>query len=200
MVEQRVDTGGIGGEGSTTYMTPDEVTSSARLAGQVERYHTWPTIRRQSTAEHSWQVARIYTEIWGIPTANTLLYIMHHDTAELAVGDPPFPVKAQSSVLRDEYTRLEGEALEVILPSHIIYEMTQILRGTRLRVKACDLAEMTEFGIEEMRLGNRYGQPIAERTLEAAREFGRINLSGEDYGLFFKWTLPLEKAIMRERR
>lgn len=142
-------------------MLSSDVRRNIRLAGQVKRYATWPVLHQQSTGEHSWQVLRIYIEIFGPPIPDVTVYITHHDSAELAVGDPPFPLKAQNQDLKVIYDRLEdaamlemrGEALPVL--SH----------AEKARIKICDLLEMWEFGHQEWLMGNRYAKPIIDDTL-----------------------------------
>ena len=144
-------------------MKSADVRRDIRLAGQVKRYSTWPVHHQQSTGEHSWQVLRIYIEIFGAPSPEVTTYIVHHDSAELKVGDPPFPLKAQNSDLKAIYDRLEsaamlemrGEALPVL--GHPEASM----------VKVCDLLEMWEYGQQEWMMGNRYAQPIVEDTIHA---------------------------------
>jgi hypothetical protein len=123
-------------------------------------------------------VLRIYIEIFGAPIPDVTTYIVHHDSAELAVGDPPFPLKARNPDLKVIYDRLEdaamlemrGEALPVL--SH----------AEKARIKICDLLEMWEFGLQERMMGNRYAQPIVEDTRRTVIDM--INASGfpdEDY-------------------
>lgn len=147
-------------------MRSSDVRRDIRLAGQVKRYATWPVLHQQSTGEHSWQVLRIYIEIFGAPSPEVTVYITHHDSAELVVGDPPFPLKAQNVDLKQIYDRLEnsammemrGEVLPVLSPEE------------RVRIKICDLLEMWEFGEQEQMMGNRYAEPIIDDTLRAVRK------------------------------
>lgn len=138
-----------------------DIRRNIRLAGQVKRYATWPVLHQQSTGEHSWQVLRIYIEIFGPPIPDVTVYITHHDSAELAVGDPPFPLKAKNPDLKEIYDRLEADAMQEMrgeaLPVLQAHEMKKI--------KICDLLEMWEFGMQEMMMGNRYAKPIIDDTL-----------------------------------
>lgn len=148
-----------------------DIRRNIRLAGQVKRYATWPVLNQQSTGEHSWQVLRIYIEIFGPPIPDVTVYITHHDSAELAVGDPPFPLKAKNPDLKEIYDRLEADAMQEmrgealpVLPAH---EMKKI--------KICDLLEMWEFGHQERMMGNRYAKPIIDDTLAVVMKM--INMS-----------------------
>lgn len=146
-----------------------DVTHEARFAGQVERYHTWPTHRRQSVGEHTWQVMRIWLEIFGAMSPEESRYLVWHDAAEVAVGDPPFPVKARSPALKKAYARLEWEAM-----MQINAEGAGVLDRAddelRLKAKVCDLLEMWEFGICEYAMGNLAAEPIITDTGAAVRD------------------------------
>jgi hypothetical protein len=43
--------------------------ATIRNAGDVVRYHTRKVIHRQDVANHTWNVMRIYTELFGMPRA-----------------------------------------------------------------------------------------------------------------------------------
>lgn len=141
-------------------MTPEDVTTNPRLAGLVRRYHTWPVIREQTVAEHSWQVARIYLQIFGAEQV-PWEYILWHDAGEIATGDVPYPVKAESSTLKSEYSVLERMALQRM--GVTVSEVTPL---QMLRAKFCDMVEMWEYGLEEVARGNKFGQPIVDRIME----------------------------------
>jgi 5'-deoxynucleotidase YfbR-like HD superfamily hydrolase len=147
-------------------MISNQVRSDPRLAGLVKRYATWPTLTQQSVGEHSWQVLRIYMEIFGPPPPEITWYITHHDTPELKVGDPPFPLKKNNPSLKKIYDKLEEGAIFEITGQF----MPEISEGQRTMVKICDLLEMWEFGIHEWMMGNRYAEPVIADTEECVLE------------------------------
>lgn len=157
-------------------MRNSDVRRDIRLAGQVKRYSTWPVLNQQSTGEHSWQVLRIYIDIFGPPSPEVCVYIVHHDSAELTVGDPPFPLKRDNPDLKEIYDRLEstaviemrGEALPVLS------------REEMLRIKICDLIEMWEYGVQEHMMGNRFAEPIISDTMENFMDLAR-SLSEDEF-------------------
>lgn len=150
-------------------MRSADVRRDIRLAGQVKRYSTWPVLHTQSTGEHSWQVLRIYIEIFGAPSPDVTIYIVHHDSAELVVGDPPFPLKSKNQDLKDIYDRLEADAIQEMRG-----ECLPVLSSDeRTMVKVCDLLEMWEFGQQELRMGNSYAQPIVDDTRTAVNKIIR---------------------------
>jgi hypothetical protein len=153
----------------------DWVVKSRRMAGLVRRYHVWPVLRQQTVGEHSWQVARIYEELFGAPPAHVERYIRYHDAAEVVIGDPPYPVKAQSPALKKAYDALERVALAdlgIVLP-----ELDPI---EKVRVKIADWMELTEFGMEERERGNLLAIPIILHTQKSVSDMAREKLPQED--------------------
>jgi 5'-deoxynucleotidase YfbR-like HD superfamily hydrolase len=138
------------------------VLAQSRLAGQVKRYHTWPVLHPQTNAEHTWQVLRIWYELYGPPPAVIFQHILWHDAGELVTGDPPFPFKAQNPEFKKAFDLAEKAAvLSMGGPKLGVGDEV----STR-RVKLCDLIEMWEYGIHESMLGNKFAQPIIDDTWE----------------------------------
>lgn len=139
---------------------PMRVTGSTRQAGLVKRYHTWPTTRTQTVAEHCWQVMRIYLELFGRPSAEVWEYILHHDSTEVVTGDLPFPVKSQNEAVRLAIDRLEREA------RHALGLVEYSAEDYKHRVKICDLLEMLEFAVDELLSGSTWAEPIRCRIVD----------------------------------
>jgi hypothetical protein len=137
-----------------------------RLAGTVERYHTWPTIRRQTVAEHTWQLLRVYTAIFGPPDPETFLYIMFHDGAEIVTGDPPYPVKRNNPDLRRQFKDVEDRA-KTSQGAFWGFDIPLECKMAK-HAKVAELIEMAEEGMVETTLGSRFGWTVAVRTLDAA--------------------------------
>jgi 5'-deoxynucleotidase YfbR-like HD superfamily hydrolase len=155
-----------------------DVYSQSRHAGDVKRYHNYPTSRVQTNAEHSWNVARIWLSIFApedvTDQGNVLAYIIHHDSGELGLGfDAPFTSKRAAPDLKEICDRLEAKSLAeqgIRLPVLTTWE--------KASVKVCDLIEMMEFGHEELRRGCQYGEPVFEVTKAAIREILSVGLNG----------------------
>ena len=157
---------------STPAPADDHYTHQLSHAGRVRRYHTWAVHHQQTVGEHSWQVARVYTAIFGVPTAEVAHYVAHHDSAELIVGDPPFPVKATTPALKAAYDSLEWIAVQ-----ELGLKLPQLDERERRRVKVCDLVEMMEFGMCELEMGNRHAAAIVRNTGAA---LGTVPIYPED--------------------
>lgn len=144
-------------------MKRSDIVTSTRHAGSVHRYHTHPTLRAQTVAEHSWHVMRLFLELFPEEvTVEVLTYILYHDVAEIGTGDLPFPVKASHPGLAEVMHDVEAEVLDnmgIVLPD--------LTDRQRLLVKICDLLEMWEWGREEVTMGNRYAAPIVADTCSA---------------------------------
>lgn len=149
------------------------VRNDARLAGRVARYHTWPHIKEQSVAEHSWQLLRILLVIWPTAPAHVLAYIVRHDCGELTTGDAPYPVKANNPVLGAEMNRIEEEGLQLQIDAGFLYLGPDVDLDEKWAVKLAEFIEMWEWGAEELLMGNQFARLVAQRCIKVAIE--RIN-------------------------
>lgn len=140
----------------------DSVILNPRCAGSVLRYHTWPTIQKQTVADHTFHVLRIYSEVWPedlLEYPGLVFHVLRHDMSEVATGDIPFPVKRDNPALKQEMDRLENNHAAAMGWSE-----EDLPVRVKMRVKLCDLCEMYEFGRHELLLGNRFAQPIVEHV------------------------------------
>jgi hypothetical protein len=146
-------------------MDHDNIHSDSRLAGEVQRYHTWPTLRNQTVAEHTWQMMRIWHHLFGAMPPEVSTAILWHDAGELRTGDVPYMAKKDAPTLKVALDRLEEKALvEMGAPAY-----RTIDREQRIKIKLCDLIEMNEFGIYELARGNMFAEPIAKVTHDAIK-------------------------------
>lgn len=142
----------------------EEVNLNPRLAGQVLRYHVWPTLRQQSVGEHVWQVMRIYVEIFGVPQDNALYHILHHDSGEIITGDLPFPVKRDNPTLKKIFDDMEDATTDAMKIE--TFFVSKVLKWS---FRICDLMEMLEFGLQEEQMGNKLAHPIVVETAATIR-------------------------------
>lgn len=139
------------------------VRDDIRLAGRVIRYSTWPHIRQQSVAEHSWQLLRIVIAIWPDVPAHVMRYIVTHDVGEITTGDLPYPIKANNPVLKAEVDRLEHTAQQELCVGWMLGDAVQLTDDEAWAVKLAEFIEMWEWGWEEELLGNRFAALVRER-------------------------------------
>lgn len=140
---------------------------SRQLAGRVGRWHTWPMIRRPTSAEHCARVATIYCELWGIPRGEVLYFILHHDSGELLAGDTPYWAKRYNAVLAKAISEVEVEGLrrlQVTLPKLSEEEFKKF--------KCADILEMYETSEVELNMGNRYAEVPLNGCYDAALQLG----------------------------
>jgi hypothetical protein len=147
-------------------MNADQITGCQRFAGQVKRYHTWPVLREQTVAEHTWQIMRIYHSIFGEPSQDIYTFILYHDAGEIATGDLPFPVKMHNPDIKETMDLLEDRALE-----RMKAPVVKLEQMGKIHIKICDLLEMWEYGVQECAMGNQLAKPIVDRTVDAIYDY-----------------------------
>lgn len=155
-------------------MNADQILRCQRYAGMVKRYHTWPTITTQTNAEHSWHVARIYIQLFGLPSQDIFYYIQFHDAGEIKWGDLPYPAKSNNPEIKKAFDETEDMALR-----EMGVQLSPLFPEEKARIKIADLLEMWEYGQHEMALGNRLAFPIVERT---AQHIGKLAIELDPTG------------------
>ena len=149
-------------------MRREDITENPRMAGRVQRYHTWPTIQTQTNADHTWNVMRIYWTIFGDLLPNVTSYLIWHDCGEIVPGDVPHPVKRDHPELGELH-----KGIETVTVDNMIFPKTinKISNDLIVRCKICELIEMHEFACVELAMGNRYALPVFDVTLEGIWSF-----------------------------
>jgi 5'-deoxynucleotidase YfbR-like HD superfamily hydrolase len=116
---------------------------------------------------------RIYTNIFGVPTPETFVYMLLHDCGEIALGDIPYPTKSLNPVFKHEADTIEAAMLRSMLQAWEMVEWTPPPPAILMRVKIAELIEMAEEGLHEFELGSRFGFIVASRTLAAAARMAK---------------------------
>lgn len=140
-----------------------DIRSDPRLAGNVSRWHTWPTSRPQSVAEHSWNVARILLAIWPEARKELVVQCLLHDVGEIMTGDVPYPIKSENADLQVIMNSLEKTAhLSMCLPWQLPppADLTALEAAA---LKMADMLEMWEFACEEIMRGCNFAIAIEVR-------------------------------------
>lgn len=150
-------------------ITTQDVLLTPARAGDVQRYHVWPTLRRQTVAEHTWGVMRIWWEVFGPLPSHVSTVLMWHDCGEIGSGDVPHYAKRDSPELKAAVGAVETRTflammLELNGEHEWVLARNQMSPGELRRFKACDLLEMGEFAAHEQALGSRYADAIVENV------------------------------------
>ena len=128
-----------------------------RQSGNVTRWHTIPTIKRQTVAEHSWGVALICMELW--PQSKILVEAaLCHDLGEYFTGDSPWPVKQSNAVFKKELSTMETEHLKKI------NAFVNLTDEEQSYLKIADMLEVMYYALEEITMGNQLFKEIFERA------------------------------------
>ena len=159
---------------------------SRMMASRVERYHAWPTLHRETVAEHTYGVLRIYCEIFGAPPPEVTQFIVDHDLPEILTGDLPFPVKKRYPQVAEALRGPEIDARVSLGCRHPVEEL-MIEDRDRWRVKVCDLLQMWQFGKVEKRMGSMFADAIVDDTAQAALDAAAQHLSHEDLQKVTTW-------------
>jgi 5'-deoxynucleotidase YfbR-like HD superfamily hydrolase len=130
--------------------THEDVYTKAHFAGRVKRYHTWPVLHDQTVGEHTWQVMRIYWQIFGPMPAEVSSFILWHDAGELLAGDAPGMLKILVPEIKPILDRVECKAVDAMGGACV-----PVSDQMRVRVKVCDLIEVYEQCSIELLQGNR---------------------------------------------
>jgi Predicted hydrolases of HD superfamily len=134
----------------------------------VKRYHAWPTTTQQTVAHHSWRVATLLVEIFGMPRAEVLYFALWHDGGELFAGDVPYQVKVSVPGMSEMMDAAERRGLEMLG-----IQLPELIPMERAQVKIADIMEMHEFGQMEVTMGNQYGKPVMYDTVAHARRIAK---------------------------
>lgn len=173
--------------------THEDVYVNARFAGLVIRYHTWPVIRDQTDGEHTWQVMRIWWQIFGPLTAEESTAVIWHDGGELRTGDLPGMIKAEEPALKPVLDRLEKRAVSDMGGPPVSFRPTE---RTLLRLKVCDLIDVLEFGLLECLQGNRLAEPIVKFAQDKlALIYGKLPRA--DFDKVLAYIHPIEEWYKR---
>jgi 5'-deoxynucleotidase YfbR-like HD superfamily hydrolase len=136
-----------------------------RNAGETRRFHTFPVLREQNIAEHSWHIAMLLHIIYGQEEPGLrpvlLMAALCHDAAEFIVGDIPAPAKRHM----DEILKLGTEGptfkeawgvMEENLLSKVGLDWDKFLTNEERRMlKFCDSLDGAFYCIRERAMGNK---------------------------------------------
>lgn len=142
------------------------LTNKIRAGGLTKRLHTWPTVRDQNVAAHSWGVAMLAREIYrrnaAEVSANLTIACLTHDVPEGVVGDVPSPVKWRNAALARELVNEESKVAEAL---HLHHEVVRLSVTEMAVLDFCDKLELLWHCVDERRLGNILIEVVFSRQL-----------------------------------
>lgn len=169
-------------------VTRTAMAGSGRLAGDVLRWHTWPTFKQQTVAAHTWHLMRIYVELFGPPSPAATVSMLWHDGGEVIAGDVPFSAKLRWPALKKAVEVAERHALHDITGNLANDCYDQLTDDERRRIKLCDMLEFVEFAYHELLVGNKFMEPV---ILDGEIACGKLTHDTIDFEPVAKWLRRL---------
>ncbi len=156
-----------------------ETIRKLRKLNHVRRCSSFPIIHETSVAEHSYHVALmcifVAEEIkegtgYEVDTSKLLKKALLHDVEEIITSDIPHPVKKYiRSGLRDfissstEFEECPNWLYNEIMNGHEDDSLESKI------VKACDMAELVLYCLDEMKSGNTHVESMRDTALQVLR-------------------------------
>lgn len=141
-------------------------------AGAVKRWHTWPTLKDQDNAAHSWGVALILHQIAPY-NFNVLVHALTHDLHEVDGGDVPYNVKKSYPRIKEALDSQEQDFID-----H--HEIWPVVSEQDLHLlKWADMFELLLWCFRERDLGNQRIGIVIGRAYEALEKLGFPNEAAE---------------------
>lgn len=141
-------------------------------AGSVKRWHTWPTLKDQDLAAHSWGVAMILHQIDPY-NPSLMVYALTHDLHEVDGGDIPYNAKKRFPALCDASLKQAqefGDEHELWVP---------VTPEELHKLKWADMFELLLWCFRERELGNKRISIVIGRAYEALEILGFPNKEAE---------------------
>jgi len=121
-----------------------------RAGGNVVRFHTNPTARTQTVAEHSFFAAQLLLQFYPEADRSLLLAVLDHDLPEGLVGDVPFPAKRDFPELNAALDRAEASVAQ----KWHFASVTNLTSGEQLWLRLVDLLECLWWAYERVKHGD----------------------------------------------
>ena len=134
-----------------------------RQGGSVLRFHTWPCVRQQSVAAHTWGVLALIYALVDEPSPALVRRAVFHDLAEYDTGDIPSSAKWASAELKKMMDKVEDHFNKM----HDFPGDDTLTRYELDVLKMADLLDMLWYCYEEYMIGNRGLKVVYVRVLHA---------------------------------
>lgn len=165
---------------------PHPQTLDPRAAGHVVRYHTWPHVRAQTVAEHSWQLARLLLMVWPLAPNHLVVEALFHDIGERVTGDLPYPTKANDNELKMRMNQAESTARRQMVHAWgapCLFDMLGLTTDEQTYLKLLEFVEMWEWALDEIALGNKNAVLIRDRCADGV--LATLKKLGDDKHITF---------------
>jgi 5'-deoxynucleotidase len=132
-----------------------------RKGGRVTRWHTIPTLKGETVAQHTYGVMSMLVDLCnGKPSSKLLIAALFHDIAEQYTGDIPATTKWHYPQIAEAIKEAE---LDIETRMGALVELTE---EEKLLLKAADMLDLCWFCLEERSLGNKHVVEVYERGLD----------------------------------
>ena len=184
------------------------LTGEIQRMSSIERYSSYPVIRRENVAEHSWYVtfyalliARdLYSELCPVDIKDVMIRALVHDIDESLLGDVVITTKStvpglQEALENAAMERIGGLSESLLGDSFLSDKWKGVKDNTTLEgciVQTADTLSVLSYIYQEYRFGNKTSTRIAQ---ECERRF-RIwlnSLSSENKSLLAPY---IEQALL----
>jgi len=152
-------------------------------AGETRRFHSWPVLRSQNVADHSWHVAMLLHVLYGQDEPGIrpalLMAALCHDAAECKFGDMPAPAKRElgERLGKPDFREIYGQMEEAELSKYGLDWDALLDDEERRKLKFCDALEGAFYCIRERHMGNKL---IAAPFLNFAKYIDDVISEPED--------------------
>ena len=143
---------------------------AAREAGQVKRFHTFPTITQQTVGEHTFNMLCMLFQFCvevrrQVPSTNLIQAVMYHDIGERWVGDVPATARWHNEEFKSVVDNYEEK-----LRNKMGFSVQLTDEETRI-LKFLDSLDCLLWAVHEENLGNKYASEIQKRCLGALDQY-----------------------------
>lgn len=129
-----------------------------RAGTDVTRFHTWPTIKPQNLAAHSWGVAMTIMHIYPAAKKELIRAALVHDLHESEAGDIPYPYKRNDSRVAEAYADQEHEFNTRMGIEYSLDEYDTAI------LKWADMFECMLHALNEVEMGNSRMVAVSQKA------------------------------------
>lgn len=139
----------------------------ATISMDVERWHTMPTMGRQTVGHHTARMMMLCWQVVPIPREELLFRILIHDAAEVHTGDIPAPVKWGMPKEVEQWMRdKEWAALQ-----HLgVEDYPRLEEWEEWMVAFLDITEAMTYSMSAMAEGRQFSKVAASNCRDRMKQ------------------------------